>query len=57
MSDHQETLQEALVLIDYGLSQLHGVNFIESPKMTDLLLDVRALVMAASLENHDAAVS
>jgi len=40
----QTPAEQAYELIDMTIGDLKGINFIESQKMTDLLLDLRILI-------------
>jgi len=52
MSDTLEstTIEEALAVIDQGLEIVHERSMMTSSEVSDLLLDVRLLLAAASLE-------
>lgn len=49
-----DKLAEALRLIDEGLSGLQSRELISANEVADLLLDVRTILTAASLEASDA---
>ena len=46
---HDEVIDEALRLIDTGLSELMHRELVSTDEVSDLLLDVRMLLMAAEL--------
>jgi len=53
MKDHEEQMTEAKRLIDEALADIKNQNFVETGAMTDLLLDLRLLLITES-ETTDA---
>jgi len=46
-----EVIAEALVLIDQGLSDMTHRELVSTDEVSDLLLDVRTLLLASELES------
>ena len=47
---NQETINEALAVIDASLGRLHQRELVSSSEVSDVLLDVRSILAAAGLE-------